>query len=136
MTSRRMIHGNGPLAANGYQAFRAKVHKPWLQTLLTILGTILASSGFWAYIQERSKRKAAENKHNNLETQMLIGLAHDRIIYLGMAYIERGYITQDEYENLYEYLYKPYEKLGGNGSAKRIMTEVDQLAIHKSTYNA
>ena len=102
--------------------------EPWLQTLLTILGTILASSGFWAYIQE--------NKHNNLETQMLIGLAHDRIIYLGMAYIERGYITQDEYENLYEYLYKPYEKLGGNGSAKRIMTEVDQLAIHKSTYNA
>lgn len=68
--------------------------EPWLQTLLTILGTILASSGFWAYIQERSKRKAAENKHNNLETQMLIGLAHDRIIYLGMAYIERGYITQ------------------------------------------
>ena len=118
MTSRRMIHGNGTL-----------------QTLLTILGTILASSGFWAYIQERSKRKAAENKHNNLETQMLIGLAHDRIIYLGMTYIERGYITQDEYENLYEYLYKPYEKLGGNGSAKRIMTEVDQLAIHKSTYN-
>lgn len=36
--------------------------EPWLQTLLTILGTILASSGFWAYIQERSKRKAAENK--------------------------------------------------------------------------
>ena len=67
---------------------------------------------------------------------MLIGLAHDRIIYLGMVYIERGYITQDEYENLYEYLYKPYEKLGGNGSAKRIMTVVDQLAIHKSTYNA
>lgn len=67
---------------------------------------------------------------------MLIGLAHDRIIYLGMSYIERGYITQDEYENLYEYLYKPYEKLGGNGSAKRIMTEVDQLAIHKLTYNA
>lgn len=65
-----------------------------------------------------------------------VGLAHDRIIYLGMAYIERGYITQDEYENLYEYLYKPYEKLGGNGSAKRIMTEVDQLAIHKATYNA
>ena len=45
--------------------------EPWLQTLLTILGTILASSGFWAYIQERGKRKAAENKHNNLETQFL-----------------------------------------------------------------
>ena len=65
---------------------------------------------------------------------MLIGLAHDRIVYLGMGYVERGYITQDEYENLYEYLYKPYERLGGNGSAKRIMIEVNKLPIHKSTY--
>ncbi len=107
---------------------------PWLQTVLTVLGTILASSGFWAFVQERSKRKAAENRQNTLETQMLIGLAHDRIIYLGMIYVERGSITQDEYENLYEYLYKPYEKLGGNGSAKRIMAEVNQLPIRKSTY--
>ncbi len=110
--------------------------EPWQQTLLAILGSVLASSGFWAYIQERDKRKAAKNKQNDLETKMLIGLAHDRIICLGMVYIERGYITEDEYENLYGYLYKPYEKLGGNGSAKRIMTEVDKLAIHKSTYNA
>ena len=52
---------------------------------------------------------------------MLIGLAHDRIIYLGMSYIERGWITQDEYENLHDYLYKPYEEMGGNGSAKKVM---------------
>lgn len=108
--------------------------EPWLQTVLTILGSVLASSGFWAFIQEREKRKTAEKKQNTVEQQMLIGLAHDRIIYLGMTYIERKYITQDEYENLYEYLYKPYEKLGGNGSAKRIMTEVNKLPIHKSTY--
>lgn len=60
---------------------------------------------------------------------MLIGLGHDRIVNLGKMYIERGYITLDEYENLYEYLYKPYEKMGGNGSAKRIMDEVKQLRI-------
>lgn len=108
--------------------------EPWLQTVLTILGSVLASSGFWAFIQERGKRKLAENKRDAVETQMLIGLAHDRIIYLGMSYIERKYITQDEYENLSEYLYKPYEKLGGNGSAKRIMAEVNKLPIHKSTY--
>lgn len=108
--------------------------EPWLQTVLTILGSVLASSGFWAFIQERDKRKTTENKQDAVETQMLIGLAHDRIVYLGMCYIERGWVTQDEYENLYEYLYKPYEKLGGNGSAKRIMTEVNKLPIHKSTY--
>ena len=45
---------------------------------------------------------------------MLVGLAHDRIIHLGMVYVTRGYITQDEYENLNDYLYQPYEKMGGN----------------------
>ena len=96
----------------------------WLQILLTIFSSVLASSGLWAYVTKRLEKK-------DVKTEMLIGLGHDRIMYLGMAYIERGYITSDEYENLYEYLYKPYEKMGGNGSAKRIMNEVNQLPIHK-----
>ena len=65
---------------------------------------------------------------------MLVGLAHDRILCLGMLYIERGYVTRDEYENLYEYLYRPYLKMGGNGSAKRIMQEVDRLPIRTGQY--
>ena len=108
--------------------------EPWIQSVVTILCAVLASSGFWAFLQKRAERKATENKQTNIETQMLIGLAHDRIVYLGMSYIERGWFSQDEYEYLYDYLYKPYEKLGGNGSAKRIMTEVNKLPIHKSTY--
>lgn len=40
---------------------------------------------------------------------MLVGLAHDRIMYLGMQYVDRGYVTQDEYENLRAYLYDPYK---------------------------
>ena len=36
-----------------------------------------------------------------------------------------------EKTSLYEYLYKPYEKMGGNGSAKRIMKEIEKLPIHK-----
>lgn len=97
---------------------------PWFQFLLTIFSSILASSGLWAYLQKRSERK-------DVKTEMLVGLAHDRIMFLGMSYIDRGYITHDEYENLRTYLYEPYEKLGGNGSAKRIMQEVDKLPIHK-----
>ncbi len=107
---------------------------PWLQMIVTIICAVVASSGFWAFMQRKADRKAAKNKQTTVETQMLIGLAHDRIMYLGMQYVERGYITSDEYENLYEYLYKPYEKLGGNGSAKRVMSEVNKLPIHKSTY--
>ena len=63
-----------------------------------------------------------------------MGLAHDRIIELGIIYIERGWITQEEYENLHDYLYKPYEALGGNGTGKRIMEEVKKLPIKPVTY--
>lgn len=92
--------------------------------LFTIFSSVLASSGLWAYLQKKSEQK-------DVKTEMLIGLAHDRIMYLGMSYIDRGCVTQDEYENLRVYLYEPYERMGGNGSAKRIMQEVDKLPIHK-----
>jgi len=62
-------------------------------------------------------------------TRLLIGLAHDRIMMLCGHYIERGYITKDEYEDLNEYLFIPYTNLGGNGSAKRMMDEVNKLPI-------
>lgn len=101
--------------------------EPWFQIVLTVVSSVLASSGLWAYITKRLEKK-------DVKTEMLVGLGHDRIMYLGMSYIERGYITSDEYENLYEYLYKPYEKMGGNGSAKRVMNEVNKLPIHKSKY--
>lgn len=101
--------------------------EPWLQMVVTIVCAVIASSGFWAFIQRK-------NENKDVKSQMLIGLAHDRIIFLGMRYIERGWISQDEYENLHDYLYKPYEKLGGNGSAQKVMIEVNKLPIHTSTY--
>ena len=99
----------------------------WLQMLITIACSLTASSGFWAYILKKSDCK-------DVTREMLIGLGHDRIVYLGMIYVERGWVSQDEYENLNDYLYKPYKALGGNGSAERIMQEVNKLRIVKSTY--
>lgn len=96
-----------------------------VEVILLIVSSILASSGMWAFLSKKLDKK-------DIKVEMLIGLAHDRIMFLGMSYVERGYITQDEYENLYDYLYKPYEKLGGNGSAKRVMAEVEKLPIRKN----
>ena len=101
--------------------------EPWIQMIITIVCSVIASSGFWAYITRYTELLIGKD----IKTELLIGLAHDRIIYLGMAYIERGYVTQDEYENLYDYLYKPYKKMGGNGSAERVMNEVNKLPIRK-----
>lgn len=99
--------------------------EPWVkEVLLPIVLAVLASNGLWALIGKRRDK-------NDAERRMLVGLAHDRIVHLGMVYVTRGYITQDEYENLNDYLYVPYEKMGGNGSAKRVMEEVRKLPIKR-----
>ena len=99
--------------------------EPWVQQIAVPLAVaVLTSSGLWALVSKRADR-------NNAERKMLVGLAHDRIIHLGMTYIQRGEVTQDEYENLNDYLYAPYEKMGGNGSARRVMEEVRRLPIRK-----
>ena len=96
----------------------------WAQVLTSVLIALISSTGLWSYIANY------RNKHD-AKTRLLIGLAHDRIIYLGTQYIERGYITPDEYENLHDYLYVPYAENGGNGSAKRVMEQVKALPIKK-----
>lgn len=93
-----------------------------LTTIITVVASVLASSGFWAYLQNRKSK-------SDSKTRLLIGLGHDRIISAGLIYLERGYITKDEYENLHDYLYVPYKEAGGNGSAERIMKAVDKLEI-------
>lgn len=95
---------------------------PWVEMLVTVFCSIFASSGLWAFLQKRRDRSDGK-------TKLLIGLAHDRIMQSAVYYIERGSITADEYENLYEYLYSPYKALGGNGSAERLMKEVGKLHI-------
>jgi hypothetical protein len=99
----------------------------FLDLLLPIIISVMASSGFWLWLDKK-------NQTRTLQTKLLIGLAHDRLITLGLIYITRGWITQDEYENFNVYLYKPYEDLGGNGSVKRLMLEVDKLPIRKEKF--
>lgn len=97
----------------------------WKQTILTVVLTLLGSAGFWGYLEARRAK-------NDANTRLLVGIAHDRITYLGMKYVERGSITRDEYENLNDYLFEPYTAAGGNGSAKRVMEEVKKLPLHNN----
>lgn len=92
--------------------------------IISVVTAVFASTGFWAFITGLLSGRDAQKK-------LLVGLAHDRIIYLGGLYLERGSITRDEYENLHDYLYKPYAKLGGNGTAEKIMADVTKLPITK-----
>ncbi len=91
------------------------------QIILTILTSVLASSGLWAFLGSKMER-------NNAEKELIVGIGHIELVFFGMQYLERGWITREEYETMQD-LYKPYIKLGGNGSGTKIMKEVEKLPI-------
>lgn len=86
-----------------------------------VVTTLLGSSGIWMWVKTRSDR-------NNSEDQLLLEVAKNQLTVLGRSYLERGYITMDEYEE-YEAEYKLYSALGGNGLAKRVFKQVDELPM-------
>lgn len=98
------------------------------ETIQTIILAIFASSGFWAFllaiVNKVVDKKSAKNR-------MLLGLGHDRIIALSEKYIAQGWISSDDFENLHDYLYIPYQKMGGNGTAEKLMRDVEKLPIRK-----
>lgn len=99
---------------------------PLFVTILSILGSVAASSGFWAFLQSRHDK-------NDARTDLLVGLAHVRITELSLEYLQRGYILKPEYDELYNYLYLPYRKAGGNGTAQALMEKVQrELKVYYS----
>lgn len=113
---------------------------PFFQTLVsTIIGAIFGGSGvtFLTFLIQRHDRKTDKRQEEYTELSRKIseiadavkGQGHDRVVYLGGRYIQRGGITKDEYENLYDYIYLPYKALGGNGTAEKVMEDVKNLPI-------
>lgn len=88
--------------------------------IIAAVGGVLASSGIWSFFIQRAKR-------NDAHTKLLMGLAYDKIITIGMAYIQRTWVSKDEYEEYLKYLVEPYKAMGGNGVAERIANEVGGL---------
>lgn len=96
------------------------------ETIKVIVLAIFASTGFWAFItsvfNKLSDKRSAQN-------QMILGLGHDRIIALCEKYIAQGWIYSDDFENLHDYLYVPYKRMKGNGTAEKLMHDVEKLPI-------
>lgn len=90
--------------------------------LFGVLTTLAASTSFWTYMLSRKEKNSASAK-------LLLGLAHDRIISLGLKYIDEDGISRESYEDLHTFLYVPYKAMGGNGTVDRIMEEVAKLPI-------
>ena len=108
-----------------------------LQAVVSVITAILASGGLWGYLskkqdiryaelEKKRKEEAEVEEKNDVKTKLLVGLAHDRLVYLTKKYLEEGWINTEDYENL-TYMYEPYIKAGGNGTVKRNMEMVKEL---------
>lgn len=111
-------------------------------TLLLAIITAVTSSGFTSFviflIQRKDRIKEKEAEKDSAQSRMLLGLGHDKILYLTDKFVRRGAITLKEKRNL-KYLYEPYhDGLGGNGDCEigydacgklPVVSEEDALAM-------
>lgn len=95
-----------------------------IDIIVTLVVAVFGSTGFWTWLQSRSKKKSAESR-------LLMGLAYSEIINRADACISRGWVEVDEYNELDRYLYRPYTEMGGNGTAQKLMNEVRNLPTRK-----
>jgi hypothetical protein len=93
-------------------------------------------SGLIQLLLWRLNRKAAkEDKNNDSDKHVknaLRILLYDRIKYLGRCYIEQGFVTADDLEDIVA-MHKCYhDDLDGNGFLDTLMAQVKALPIHKN----
>lgn len=84
---------------------------------------IIASSGVWTLIQTLVMRKLQKDDTSN---QALKSLLRDAIYRRCEKALADGEVSINELENI-NGLYIPYKKLGGNGTAKKLIEEVNDL---------
>ena len=89
--------------------------------IIVALIAAISSSGFMSLIiyllQRHDKKREREEENNSAQSRMLLGLGHDKILYLTDKYVKRGAITLKEKRNL-KFLAKPYFDLKGNGDCE------------------
>lgn len=98
-------------------------------TIITVIVACIGSSGLWAAVQAGITARQKKQDGQSAEVKLMLGLGYAKIMDLCDRYIEQGYITKDQYEDLNKYLYEPYAALGGDGTAEKLMQEVKKLPI-------
>lgn len=99
-----------------------ELHKKDLQSLLDALGELKKNDERI----EKTINSISDNQKNVCDA--LIGMAHDKIIYMTDKITERGYITLKERATL-DSIYQPYRAMGGNSHAKAGYEHVIELDV-------
>lgn len=100
----------------------------------SLLASILISVFNFGKSQAVKKiKKSEENRTNRAKEHSLlmdgmVAILHNMVYQQGKEYIKRGEIAVEDMKD-YEYLYKAYHELGGNGTGTEIYERVKDLKI-------
>lgn len=98
------------------------------ETIITLVLAVLASNGLWSYIQFKAQQRSTKK---TVEQRLLLGIAFKEIVESCQHHLSVGHISHEEYKELNHYLFEPYREMGGNGTADRLIKEVEKLPIDK-----
>lgn len=90
-------------------------------------GIIAVGKGI--YNQVKKSKDKTEERFKNLEFAN-VALLHDKIYQQCSNFIDSGFISLDDLENL-EYLWRGYKNLGGNGTGEILYNKVKDLPNKK-----
>lgn len=82
-------------------------------------------------IEELRKYVLESNTLTNKHLDLILASYRFRLTQLCKAYIQQGFMTNTEYEQLVEF-YKVYAGLGGNGQTKTYYERAVQLPVHNA----
>lgn len=91
--------------------------------MASMIAAVIAGSGFWTLVQSLVNYKLSKD---SVEKQALKSLLRDAIYRRCEHALKDGVITVKDLENI-EALYEIYKKLGGNGTAKKLVEEVEEM---------
>ena len=97
------------------------------ETIIVALITSLLGSSVTNLIIFFINRHDSKKESDSKVSDMVLGLAHDRLLIICMEYIKKGHISAEEFDDLNRYLYIPYRNLGGNGTVEKLFNEVSKL---------
>jgi hypothetical protein len=96
----------------------------------TIIIAIISSGALSTLVSSLFNIWQTRKKKNDGVRAGMKMLLYDRIKHLGKGYIQRGYVTTDELEDLTAMHEIYHEELEGNGFLDTLMKNVKSLPIH------
>lgn len=92
-----------------------------MQMIVTIVVAVIASTGFWTFLQKVISKPRALDR-------LVLALTQERFVCFAQKSIDQGNITRQDYKILMD-IFKPYKEADGDGLVDKYWAEINKLPL-------